>query len=136
MHGSKSTSLTSVRSSSTNLGVALTTENQHKEPLLSPLPPNALAKLTSSGESLTKTQSDGIIDFALDTLGWQHPVIHFTTFRNQVSTYWENVQESNKVSRNEKKDIVLIVNQAWFALYIALLECWDASYEFKIRRKM
>lgn len=119
MHGSKSTSFTSVRSSSANLSAALTTENQNKDSLLSPLPPNALAKLKSSGESLSKAQSDAIIDFALDTLGWQHPVIHFTTFRSQVSTYWRNIQESNKVS--QRKDIVLIVNQAWFALYIALL---------------
>ncbi|EGG05163.1 uncharacterized protein MELLADRAFT_64369 [Melampsora larici-populina 98AG31] len=121
MHGSKSTSFTSVRSSSANLSAALTTENRHKDSLLSPLPPNTLAKLKSSGDSLTKSQSDVIIDFALDTLGWQHPVIHFTTFRGQVSTYWRNIQESNKASRNERKDIVLIVNQAWFSLYIALL---------------
>lgn len=119
--GSRSKSIAPAGSSFGHMSLASPTQDKFKDPLLTPIPPNALSNLKSSGSSLTKEQSDSIIDFALDTLGWQHPVIHFTTFRAQASAYWKNILESSKVERDGGDGGVMVVNQAWFALYISLL---------------
>ncbi|KAG0152303.1 hypothetical protein CROQUDRAFT_35279 [Cronartium quercuum f. sp. fusiforme G11] len=119
--GSRLTSFSPFKNSSANLNAASNMEKNHKDSLLTIIPPDALSKLKSSGLSLTKSQSDAIIDFALDTLGWQHPVIHFTTFRAQANAYWNNIQESSAVEKSGGNANVVIVNQAWFALYISLL---------------
>lgn len=119
--GSRSASFASVKNCSANFNAALQTGRHHGDALLTLIPPNALSKLKSTGLSLTKSQSDAIIDFALDTLGWQHPVIHFTTFRAQANNYWNNIRESNEAEQNGASGNVVIVNQAWFSLYVSLL---------------
>lgn len=85
--------------SSTHRGIA---------PMLSRTPIDAVSG-TSSGP-LYREQSISIIEFAM-SIGWQHPVIHFTTFRDECQAYWIELS----------KDSTPVLNQAWLALFLALL---------------
>lgn len=75
---------------------------------LSPTPSDAISP-TSSGP-IFKAQSDSIIEFAL-SIAYMHPVVHFTTFRNECRAFWAALAHD----RNP------LLNQAWLALYLALL---------------
>ncbi|GAA5918046.1 hypothetical protein JCM6882_008154 [Rhodosporidiobolus microsporus] len=56
--------------------------------------------------------SDAFIDFSIDRVGWQHAAVHAGQFRAEIDEFF---------SWGGKEQRARLVNQAWLALYFAML---------------
>ncbi|GAA5842874.1 hypothetical protein JCM11251_005834 [Rhodosporidiobolus azoricus] len=56
--------------------------------------------------------NDAYINFSIDRVGWQHAAVHAPSFRNEIDEFYSWGEPAQRVEK---------VNQAWLALYFAML---------------